>query len=63
MNKSCAQFANEHATLVKMRELAKKSALMDGRVYMIYKKPNGVFSYCVEDESFKGKEVEYVFPY
>lgn len=63
MNKSCAQLAKEHATLLKMRELAKKSALLDGRVYVLYKLADGAYSYCPKDESFAGKEVEYVFPY
>lgn len=55
--------AKEYATLNKMRELAKKSALLDEKVYVVYRKSNEEYSYVLEGESFVGKLIEYVYPY
>lgn len=63
MNKSCAQTIKELATLKRMRELAKKSAILDGRVHILYEKQDGSYSFVPEDETFSGKLIEYIFPY
>lgn len=48
------------ADLVRMRELAKKAAKMEGRVYVLYEK-NGVFGFVAEGEKYEGSMVEYVW--
>ena len=46
--------------LVRMRELAKKAAKIDGVVYVLYER-NGVYCFAREDEEYEGKFVEYVW--
>lgn len=46
--------------LVRMRELAKKAAKLDGVVYVLYVR-DGLYCFAREDEEYKGEFVEYVW--
>ena len=47
--------------LAKVRELAKKAARMEGRVYVLYEKAGGVYGFVAEGEEYEGKLVELVW--
>lgn len=46
--------------IARMRELAKKAARMEGRVYVLYEQ-GGVFGFVADGESYRGRLVEYVW--
>lgn len=49
--------------IVLMRKLAQKAAKLDNKVYIIYEKNGGVFDFVPEGEEYKGKLIEYVYPF
>lgn len=46
--------------IANMRSLARKAAILDGKVYVLYEN-NGIFSFCPRGEGFKGKFIEFVW--
>lgn len=46
--------------LERMRNLAKRAARMEHKVYVLYER-NGVFNFVPEGEEFLGELVEYVW--
>lgn len=44
----------------RMRELAKKAAVLDGVVYVLYER-DGVFGFCREGDVYEGEFVELVW--
>lgn len=43
-----------------MRSLAKKAAMMDGKVYVLYEN-DGIFGFVPEGVAYKGEFIEYVW--
>ena len=58
---ACTQVNRHLAGLQRMRELAKKAAKLDGRVFVLYEKQDGTFAFCSETEKFTGKLIEYIY--
>lgn len=46
--------------IANMRSLARKAAILDGKVYVLYEN-NGIFGFCPRGEGFKGKFIEFVW--
>lgn len=59
---SCEKDNQRYATIVKMRELAKKSAKMEQSVFVLIEKPDGSFYFVKKGEEFTGKIEEYIYP-
>jgi len=49
---ACTQVNRHLAGLQRMRELAKKAAKLDGRIFVLYEKQDGTFAFCSETEKF-----------
>lgn len=60
---SCGCMNKELSTVEKMRELAKKAAIMEGKIYIVYQKNDGTYQFQTKGLPFNGKLVEYVYPY
>lgn len=48
--------------LQSMRELAKKSARMDGCLYVLYLKKDGTYGFCREEDAASYDIKEYIYP-
>lgn len=59
---SCKQENKRLSTIKRMRELARKSAIMEGCVYVLFEKKNGTFGFAKEGDKFEGKLEEYIYP-
>lgn len=57
---SCRKINKDLSTLSRIRGLAKKAAMLDGVIYVIYK-GNGEYKFARETD-FEGVILEYIYP-
>lgn len=60
---SCGCMNKELSTVEKMRDLAKKAAIMENKIYIVYRKKDGTYQFQADGLFYDGKLVEYVYPY
>lgn len=49
--------------LEKQRDLAKKAAMLEDRTYVLYKRPDGMYSFTPEGQHYNGEIVEIITQY
>lgn len=56
----CCENRKRQEDMETMRQLAKRAAKMEHRIYILYER-DGVFGFVAEGEPYTGKMVEYIW--